>query len=165
MIRANFRLIPALCIALGVLLISACAALGGIDTPPRVNLVDLRPADMTLFEQRYLVKLRISNPNDAPLEIRGMDYSIDINDQEFADGVSDKKFTVPPYGESVVEVTLASSLLQLIEQFRKLDQRGRLVLDYRLTGHMSIAGLPTRYPFSHEDTLDLSPSPASGSPL
>lgn len=148
-----------------VLAISGCAGFGEIDTPPRVNLVDMRPADMTLFEQRYLVTLRVQNPNDAPLEVTGMDYAIDINDQKFADGVSDERFTVPPYGESLVEVALTSSLLRLIDQFRKLDQRGGLVLDYRISGRMSVTGLPTRYPFSHEDSLELAPSRARGNSL
>ena len=162
---AGSGLIRALFTALVFLLMSGCVGLGGIDTPPLVNLVDLRPGEMTLFEQRYLVKLRIRNPNDAPLEVRGMNYTIDINDQKFADGVSDKNFTVPPYGESVVEVKLTSSLLRLFEQLRKLDQRGKLVLDYRLSGGMSVAGLPTRYRFTHEDTLDLSPSSTGGDAL
>ncbi len=151
--------------ALVVLAIAGCAGLGAIETPPRVNLVDLRPAEVTLFEQRYLVKLRVANPNDVPLEVRGMDYSIEINDRKFADGVSDRHFEVPAYGERVIEVSLTSSLFRLIEQFRKLDQQGRLVLDYRLSGRISVAGAVTRYAFDHEDTLDLSSPAAGGTPL
>ncbi len=165
MIYSGLNGIRALCVTFVVLALSACAGLGPLETPPRVNLVDLRPADVTLFEQRYSVRLRVRNPNDVPLEVRGMDYAIDINDQKFADGVSDAHFTVPPYGERVVEVTVTSSLLRLIEQFRQMDQRGSLVLDYRLSGHMSIAGSPTRHAFAHEDSLDLSPSPAHGKAL
>lgn len=157
--------LPGLCGALFAVAVSGCAGFGNIETPPRVNLVDMRPVEMTLFEQRYRVALRIQNPNDAPLEVTGMDYTIDINDQKFADGVSDARFTVPPYGESVVEVTLTSSLVRLIEQFRQLDRREKLVIDYRISGRMSIAGLPTGYPFRHEDSLDLSPSRARGNAL
>lgn len=151
--------------ALIALMIAGCAGLNAIDSPPRVNLVDLRPAEVTLFEQRYLVKLRLTNPNDVALQVRGMDYSIYINDRKFADGVSDRHFTVPAYGESVIEVSLTSSLFRLIEQFQKLDQRGRLVLDYRLSGRISIAGAATRYAFDHEDTLDLSPPTGGGTTL
>lgn len=163
--RAGARSVPALCTALVMLAVTGCAGLGDIDTPPRVTLVDLRPIAMTLFEQRYLARLRVRNPNDVPLEVTGMDYTIDINDQKFADGVNNERFTVPPYGESVVEVTLISSLLRLIDQFRRLDQRGKLVIDYRISGRMSVAGLPARFPFSHEDSLELSPSRGSGKAL
>ena len=148
--------------ALSAILLSACAQPSVTDSPPRVNLVDLRPLEMTLFEQRYRVKLRIQNPNDAPLEVRGMDYAIDINKEKFAEGVSDEQFSVPPYGERVVEVTLTSSLMRLIAQFRRLEQRGNLVLDYRLAGRLRVAGLPGSYAFSHEDTLDLSAEPRAG---
>jgi len=92
-------------------------------------------------------------------------HSIYINDRKFADGVSDRHFTVPAYGESVIEVSLTSSLFRLIEQFQKLDQRGRLVLDYRLSGRISIAGAASRYAFDHEDTLDLSPPTGGGTAL
>ena len=149
-------------LALGAILLSACAQPGVLDTPPRVNLVDLRPLEITLFEQRYRVRLRIQNPNDAPMEVRGMDYAIDINKEKFAEGVSDERFTVPPYGEHVVEVTLTSSLMRLVEQFRKLQQRGRMVLEYRLAGRLRVADLPGSYAFSHEDTLDLSAEPPAG---
>lgn len=147
------------------LALSGCAGLGPLETPPRVNLVDLRPAEMTLFEQRYSVKLRVLNPNDGPLEVRGMDYAIDINNQKFADGVSAEQFTVPPYGERVVEVTVTSTLLRMVEQFRQLDRSETLRFDYRISGHMSIAGSLTRHSFVHEDALDLSPATSGGRAL
>lgn len=154
-----------ICSLIAAAWLAGCAGLRPIETPPRVSLVDLRPGVITVFEQRYSVRLRVLNPNDIPLEVRGMDYAIDINDQKFADGVSAEQFTVPPYGERVVEVTVTSSLLRLIEQFRQLDQRENLRLDYRISGRMSIAGSPTRHSFVHEDTLDLSPATAGGKAL
>jgi len=152
---ATFGLFAA---ALSLLLFSGCAGLGGIDEPPRVNLVGLRPTEMNLLEQRYRAKLRIRNPNDAPLKVRGLDYTIHINERKFADGVSDRKFTVPPYGESVIEVTLNSSLFRLLEQFSRLQEGDKLVLRYRISGGLSVAGSPTKFSFSYEDELDFSRS-------
>jgi LEA14-like dessication related protein len=143
---------------LALSLLSGCAGLSGIDEPPRVNLVGLRPVEMNLLEQRYRAKLRIRNPNDAPLKVRGMDYTIHINERQFADGVSDRRFTVPPYGESVIEVTLNSSLFRLLEQFSRLQGGDKLVLRYRISGGLSVAGSPTKFLFSYEDELDFSRS-------
>ena len=144
--------------ALSMLLFSGCAGLSSLDEPPRVNLVSLRPAELNLLEQRYRAKLRIRNPNNAPLEVRGMDYTIHINERKFADGVSDRRFTVSPYGESVVEVMLNSSLFRLLEQFSRLQEGDKLVLRYRISGGLSVAGSPTKFHFSYEDELDFSPS-------
>lgn len=152
---ATFGLFAA---ALCLSLFSGCAGLSGIDAPPRVNLVDLRPVEINLLEQRYRARLRIRNPNDAPLKVRGLDYTIYINERKFADGVSDRRFTVPAYGESVIEVTLSSSLFRLLEQFSRLAAGDKLVLRYRISGALSVAGSATKFPFSYEDELDFSRS-------
>jgi LEA14-like dessication related protein len=143
---------------LALTLLSGCAGLSGIEEPPRVNLVALSPVELNLLEQRYRAKLRIRNPNDAPLKVRGLDYTIHINEKKFADGVSDRRFTVPAYGESLVEVTLSSSLFRLLEQFSRLEPADKLVIRYRISGGLSVTGSPTKFPFSYEDELDFSRS-------
>jgi len=40
-------------------LLGACAAVGAIDEPPKVSLVQLEPESFELFEQRYRLRLRI----------------------------------------------------------------------------------------------------------
>jgi LEA14-like dessication related protein len=43
-----------------------------------------------------MVKLRIQNPNDAPLEYRGVYVQMDVLDKTFATGVSDDPGTIGP---------------------------------------------------------------------
>jgi hypothetical protein len=42
---------------------SGCAAMQDSLEAPYVTLTDLRMLDMTLFEQRYGLKIRVQNPN------------------------------------------------------------------------------------------------------
>lgn len=137
-------------------LISGCATTGELANPPRVSLADLRIAEVSLVEQRYTAKLRVQNPNDVDLGVRGMEYSIYINGRKFADGVSGRHFTVPGYGETIVEVGLTSTVLRVFDQLHNLSRGESKVFRYSIAGSLSLDGLQTSVPFSHEDEIDLS---------
>ena len=78
-----------------VVLLTGCAALQDSLEAPHVTLTDLRMLDMTLFEQRYGLKIRVQNPNPVELPITGMNFRLDVNDSELGRGVSDQPVTVP----------------------------------------------------------------------
>ena len=137
-------------------LVAGCAATGDLANPPRVSLAGLRLGEVGLMEQRYAARLRIQNPNDASLSVRGMEYTIYLNDRKFADGVSDRRFSVPAYGEKLIEVNLTSTVLRVFEQFKNLSNGESQVFRYRIAGSLSLAGLRSSIPFSHEDAIDLS---------
>lgn len=143
-------------IALGaaLLLFTGCATLSGRSEPPNVTLVDLQPMEMTLFEQRFLVRLRIQNPNPEPLDVTGMRYEVDINDRAFAEGVHGTPFVVEPYDERVIDVTLGSTLFNVIDQFQGLTTERRTSLTYTLSGSLSVTGSLTRIRFKRSGELD-----------
>src|SRR5262245_22277308 len=66
------------------LVFTACSTLPRNIEPPRMNIVNIAPKDIAIFEQRYDVQLRIQNPNDADLGIKGLRFDIELNDQQFA---------------------------------------------------------------------------------
>lgn len=71
-----------------MLLLNACATLMQQFDPPYGNLAGLELKELGLLEQRYLLKLRVQNPNSVPLPIAGMNYDLAINNKKFARGVS-----------------------------------------------------------------------------
>ncbi len=139
-----------------IALVSGCASTTEFANPPRVTLADLRLAEMSLMEQRYAAKLRVQNPNDARLNVRGMEYTIYVNGRKFADGVRSGNFSVPGYGETLMDVNLTSTVLRVFEQFKNLSEGEPKEFRYRIAGSLSLAGLAGSIPFSHEDVLDLS---------
>ena len=118
--------------------LAACASLKPAVQTPRVGLTDLEVVDFGVFEQRYRLQLRVQNPNPGTLRIRGMDYTLHINDQEFARGVSDQPVTIPAFGEAQVEIELVSSLAGVVAQLNELGKQGGDRLPYRLTGRVTI---------------------------
>lgn len=94
---------------------AGCATLPGSD-PPRVSVAGLEPMAGQGLELRFLVKLRLQNPNDAPLDYRGVFVELDLRGQPFGAGVSDAAGSVPRFGEAVVGVPVTVSALDVARQ-------------------------------------------------
>lgn len=140
------------------MLLTACAQILEKPEPPRVSLVNLQLTGMTLFEQRFFLELRLQNPNPYPLPLAGMEYTVELNGERFADGVSNDKVTVPEYGESVVGVNVTSNLASLIEQLYRLQRGGSPSLSYRLYGSVGLVDRAFKLPFEQTGEIRLSPA-------
>ena len=135
--------------------LTGCASMGGLSEPPRVSLVGIEPVDFQIFEQRFRITLRVQNPNDRDITIRGLDYEIVVNDRVFAQGVSGKPVTIPAWGENTAELEVVSTLQRFMEQIEQLGIRGEPTIDYSISGHASVDGIPFPVPFEYQDSLGL----------
>ena len=134
-------------------ILSGCATMQSPLEAPHVTLTDLRMLDMTLFEQRYGLKIRVQNPNPVDLPITGMNFRLDINDAELGRGVSGQPVTVPAYGEAVVEIKLTSNLVRIFDQIRGLESGKGQSLRYRLAGGISVANRLGKLPFDYQGEI------------
>ena len=139
-------------------LLNACASLNPYTEAPRVSLASIEPKDMTLLEQRYGIRLRIMNPNDAVLPIAGLSYAIEINEREFAYGVSRQSVDIPAFGEALLDVEVVSNLLNVIQQLQQMSGESRDSLTYRLTGKISLANSLGGLPFDFSGELSHFPA-------
>ena len=146
----NRRHLLASLVAAGV--VSGCSTLPAGAAPPRISVAGLRIIEVGLLEQRYALRLRVQNPNDFAFTVTGMDYALELNGRDFAQGVSDQRVDVPAYSERTLEVTVSSGLADLVEQLRALDNGRMSGLDYRVHGHVRLDG-GTRVPFEHAAEL------------
>lgn len=147
------RLYPALALGLAGIL-AACAAFQDVE-PLQVRLVDMEPMPSTLFEQRYRLHLRIANPNDTEVSLDGLTFNLELNGRDFAEGMTNQAVTVPRLGEARLAVPASTTLLDLVEQMRRLGQRTQL--DYRISGTAYLKGLARRsMPYEQAGSLSLS---------
>jgi len=123
-----------------VILLAGCAGLSGLSQKPEISLAGLELAEFKLFEQRFKMKLRIQNPNDADLRINGLTFDVDLGGQPFAKGLSERAVTVPRLGEAILDVQATSNLGSVLKQLRELKKRGRDRVDYRLSGRVDVDG-------------------------
>jgi LEA14-like dessication related protein len=124
-------------LAFGVIFISGCASLRGHE-PIEVNMVGVEPLEGEGMELRMLVKLRIQNPNDTPLDFNGVSVDMDVQGARFATGVSDATGTVPRFGETVVAVPMSVSLFSAARQVMGAvtnEYRGKLA--YEISGRLA----------------------------
>jgi LEA14-like dessication related protein len=151
--------------ALAVLLtalLAGCAGPGAYREPPRVSLVSIQPSELGVFEQRYGLQLRILNPNDTALPVEGMHYSLQINDREFAYGVSRQPVSIPAYGEALLDVDVVSNLLGVLQQLQEANTGKRESLKYRLSGSLSLKNHRGKLPFDYQGELSYLPADATG---
>jgi LEA14-like dessication related protein len=147
---------PALALAVA-LLAAGCSSLGANLQTPRLSLVGIQLQDASFFEQRLRVRLRVQNPNDLVLPVRGLDVSFQLDGEDFAQGVSERAFDVPAFGEAefdmLVTANAATALLRILDK----DRSGRLEsLDYRIRGKLSTSlGLLRSVPFDERGTISL----------
>lgn len=146
-VRAGFAVLLAV-------LLTACSSLPSKPQSPRVSLAGLNLVSMDLFEQRYQVRLRIKNPNSFALPVQGIDFHLNINGEDFADGVGNQPVTIPAYGEKVVALEVSSNLLQVLRQLRILEGRQLGGFEYRITGNIASGRHGWRLPFDFTGRLD-----------
>jgi LEA14-like dessication related protein len=150
--------LPVIMILLATLFLGACATMSPYRESPRVSLVSIQPQEMKLLEQRFALQLRILNPNDVAIPVEGLSYSIEINDREFAYGVSQQAVEIPAFGEALLDVAVVSNLLNVMQQLQAMSGETRNSLDYRLTGKLGLANSPVSLPFDYSGELTYLPA-------
>lgn len=131
------RSLPTILLSISALIVSACATLQVRD-PLQVTVAGIDSLPGEDLEFRMMVKLRVQNPNDAPVDYDGVSLKLDVLDKTFATGVSDERGSVPRFGESVINVPVTVSTLRTM--FNALGMIGGGPIDkvrYNLEGKLS----------------------------
>jgi LEA14-like dessication related protein len=121
----------ALCLGL-----AACATLAP-STPPRVDVVGIEPLAGQGLELRLAVKLRVLNPNDAPLQYDGVFVEMDVRGQSFASGISNERGTVPRYGETVLTIPVTVAAMAALRQALGIAGGDHSPISYQVRGKLS----------------------------
>lgn len=121
-----------------------CATMRPSLEPPRVSLVNLSQQPSNGMETAFLMELRLINPNDVAINLKGIDCRLEINDSTIASGVSNEAATLPGLGTIVYPVTAYSSASDFIMLMVRLmaDSTGSpedFELNYSLRGRVHLA--------------------------
>jgi LEA14-like dessication related protein len=125
------------------LLVAVLLALGGCASLPNKDPIQVTVAGIESLpgegmEIRMLVKLRVQNPNQAPIDYTGAYVKLDVLDKTFASGVSDASGTVPAFGEAIVAVPVTVSVLRMVRQVvGMLDGKPVEKITYEMSGKLN----------------------------
>jgi len=139
-----------------LLLLGGCTLFSPKLETPDLDVVGIELLKSDLFQQRLKLKLKVRNPNDIALPIKGVTTDVEIAGEKIASGVSGAQFTVPAFGEAefdmIVTANMAGALVRMLG--RKGDKRDEV--EYKVTGKVSLAsGFLRSIPFSETGKLKL----------
>jgi LEA14-like dessication related protein len=111
----------------------------------------------SLFTQRLKVRVRVQNPNDRELPIKGVSAKLEVAGRDFATGVSAQPFVVPAFGEAEFDLLVDASMAEtIIGMVGGKQDAPRDSVDYRLSGKVSLSsGFVRSLPFDEKGTLKL----------
>ena len=113
--------------------------------PPKVRVDSIQVLESRGLNQRFLIGLRVINPNDRTLPVKGLSYSLSLNGYELLDGVTNQVPTLTPFSETPVEVEAVTDLVGALRFLNDLMQSADLErLTYSLTADVSVQGWPRK---------------------
>jgi len=110
--------------------------------PLQVAVADVESIPNEGMELRMLVKLRVQNPNDAPVDYNGVALQLTVQGKTFATGVSDTAGSVPRFGESVIDVPVTASAFRMARQVLALAEKAGTPgkITYEMNGKLHSTG-------------------------
>jgi LEA14-like dessication related protein len=139
-------------------LLSSCSAFAPRLETPRLSIVNVELQDSSTFwEQRLKVRLRVQNPNERTLPIKGLSYTLEVAGEDFARGVSAAGFTVPALGETEFDMNVTANMATtLVKLLGRGEDSLPAALDYRMVGKVSLAeGVLRSLPFEEKGSFRL----------
>ena len=148
--------------SVGVL--AVLAALAGCSTfnqklvAPELSLLGIQMLSTDMFAQKFKVRVLVKNPNELEIPIRGIDYTIILMGDSFAEGVSSDQFLLPAKGEAEFDMLITTNF---VSSFGRLLSRvgGNKLQDlhYEIVGEVLVdKGMIRKIPFNHQGTVDIS---------
>ncbi len=130
--------------------LAACSGLPFNAVAPKVRVADVNIKSLGLFEQRFDVGLRISNPNDFDLTIEALDFELEVNGRPFAAGLSQASTRIAATSSTLLRVDAITQSKDLIRQFEALSPESlKAGVPYRIYGRLRTDRSPSWVPFDH----------------
>lgn len=138
-------------------LMTGCAAFAPKLETPQLSVVNVQMLESTVWEQRLKVRMRVRNPNERALPVKGLSYRLEVAGEDLARGLSDAGFTVPALGDAEFDMTLTTNMAAtLVKLLGRRDDSLSEALPYRIVGKISLAeGLLRSLPFDERGELKL----------
>jgi LEA14-like dessication related protein len=156
-IRSARTLFVAAC----AMLLAACSTMPSNLVPPSVEVVGVQMMSTDMFAQRFKLRMLVNNPNDLELPITGLEYTVLMLGDRFAEGMSNEAFVLPAKGEAEFDMMVTTSFVSSFGRLLSRAGGGKLEnIDYEITGKVFVdKGMLRKIPFNHRGTVDFSRAP------
>lgn len=136
------RLIVALLLLFAL---AGCATLTGDLDPPTVTIENVESLPGSGSTPRFLITLRIANPNKQALDIVGVSYSLALLNKEVISGVTNDVPRIEAYSEETVPLEAGIRLFELLRLLAGLGLEKTDELEYKFQAKIDFEGfMPTQ---------------------
>jgi len=138
-------------IAVAALALPACSLFVPKLEKPKLSVVSIQMLKSDLWHQELKLRMRVENPNDRELPVKGLSYELDVDDQELAHGMSGESFVVPALGEAEFDMSVSANMASVLI---KVLGSGNNQVDYRIKGKIALSvGLLRSISFNEQGTF------------
>jgi LEA14-like dessication related protein len=136
--------------------VAACTSFGSKLEAPQLELLGVQILSGDMFAQQFKVRVKVINPNDLEVAVRGLEYDILLMGDSFAEGTSNHSFVLPALGEAEFDMTVTTNFVSSLGRLVSRMQGGKLNdVQYQITGKLLLEkGVMRTIPFSHAGTVD-----------
>lgn len=149
---------------LAALVVAGCSTFASKLETPRLSLLGIQMMSTDMFAQKFRVRVKVENPNDVELPVRGLDYKIFLMGDSFAEGMSTERFVVPALGEAEFDMVITTNFVSSLGRLISRVGGGKLEnLDYEIAGNVMLErGMIKKIPFAHHGKVDVAKALGKG---
>ncbi len=109
-----------------------------------------------MFAQKFRVRVKVENPNDLELKVKGIEYEILLMGDGFAEGNSSDQFLLPAKGEAEFDMVVTTNFVSSLGRLISRKGGGKLEdVDYEIVGQIFVdKGMIKKIPFNHKGVVD-----------
>jgi LEA14-like dessication related protein len=136
--------------------LAACSSFGPKLVSPHLTLEGIQILSADMFAQQFKVRVKVENPNDLSVAVKGLEYDIELMGDGFAEGTSDHSFVLPALGEAEFDMTVNTNFVSSLGRLVSRMKGGKLEdVQYTITGKLLLEkGVMRTIPFAHSGTVD-----------
>ena len=121
--------------------LAGCASLVPQLDPPKVTVENIRSLPVEGTGPRFLLTVRIVNPNEQALDIAGISYAIELMDRELVTGVANDIPVIEGYSERSIDLEAGVNLFEFLRLLASLGQTPTDLINYKVTAKVDFRGL------------------------
>lgn len=139
-----------------LMFMAGCASLQPGYEKPSVSITSFEALPTEGMVPKFRIGLHIVNPNRTPLDLKGVSYSIFIEDHKIMTGVSNQFSSIEAYGEGDIILNAAVDLFSSIQFFTSLiSNKNTDRISYRFSAKLDAGSLHPLIRVSREGVISL----------